>query len=433
MKKRIISLALMLNAALFLFPTGVAAIEPQLKTSEAFQESVYYQRLCAVEQTGSWRYDIAAVALAMVGYHEGDSKADYNGGNTQGWNNFTEFGQVYNGLDAQWCAMFVSWCARQAGIPKYAVNTAARAATDGKGGSTQYYFHIPFHEKANYTPETGDIVFFTSDGYNSSHVGVVVAVTETGLWTVEGNCINEVRLNYYDFDDAYIKGYGVYAAAEETESLTFDHAKLRFICTDGGHGSSPDGSEYKFDLLYALHGAELSVPEQAFVWEDHVLAGYYVRDTVSGQWYDGGSWDSGIPALLADGAAWSFSGEWMRHGSIELYCVWENSAGELICDSAMPVMEAEKGGAQAMPAFEDTPEAKWRRAYTQLCLSCGSVPDGCLLASSYLDDGGLFRLTLQVQLGIEKNIQMSRFLRESLRGLEDDGRYALTAEIDYFC
>ena len=54
--------------------------------------------------TGNMRNDIIGVALTQVGY-------------TEGTNNYTKYGVWYGQPNSPWCGMFVSWCAKEAGIP----------------------------------------------------------------------------------------------------------------------------------------------------------------------------------------------------------------------------------------------------------------------------------------------------------------------------
>ena len=54
--------------------------------------------------TGNHRIDIVSIAKTQVGYMEGDD-------------NDTKYGTWYGLPNQPWCGMFVSWCARQAGVP----------------------------------------------------------------------------------------------------------------------------------------------------------------------------------------------------------------------------------------------------------------------------------------------------------------------------
>ncbi len=64
--------------------------------------------------TGNQREDIIEFARTQIGYKEGSGNNTYFGK----W-----FGFNYN----PWCAMFVSWCAAKAGVPKSVVPRLANA------------------------------------------------------------------------------------------------------------------------------------------------------------------------------------------------------------------------------------------------------------------------------------------------------------------
>ena len=114
--------------------------------------------------TGNQRNDIIGVAKTQLGYKEG-------------YNNDTKYGTWYGLPNQPWCAMFISWCARQAGIPTSVLKNSAVAAPDAK------YFNIPYYDGASYTPKSGDL-FFTK---SFSHVGLVYYVDGSYFYTIEGN------------------------------------------------------------------------------------------------------------------------------------------------------------------------------------------------------------------------------------------------------
>lgn len=119
--------------------------------------------------TGNQREDIVAVARTQIGYRE-DS------------NNDTKYGEWYGLNYNSWCAMFVSWCARQANIPTSILKNSAGA------GHSAAYFNIPYQDGASFTPQRGDL-FFTKSW---SHVGLVDSVDGNTIITVEGNYDNQV-------------------------------------------------------------------------------------------------------------------------------------------------------------------------------------------------------------------------------------------------
>lgn len=116
------------------------------------------------KNTGNQRTDIIQVAKTQLGY-------------TEGYNNDTKYGTWYEAPNQPWCAMFVSWCARQAGIPTSTLKNSACAGADSRN------FNIPYYDGNNYTPKVGDL-FFTKSW---SHVGLVYYIEGNYFYTIEGN------------------------------------------------------------------------------------------------------------------------------------------------------------------------------------------------------------------------------------------------------
>lgn len=105
------------------------------------------------------------------------------------------------GYAVPWCAIFVSWCANQAGvstsvIPKYASCSVGRQWFESRG---------LFKYKGNYTPKRGDIIFFLN---NAGHTGIVEKVQGNIVFTIEGNTSNMVARRTYTLTNAKITGYG---------------------------------------------------------------------------------------------------------------------------------------------------------------------------------------------------------------------------------
>lgn len=158
------------------------------------------------------RNEIIRVALGEVGYKEGI-------------NNTTKYGEWYNLNNQPWCAMFVSWCAHQAGIPitvilRYAGVVVGRDWFKGKG--EHYYKTYEQTQTGEYVPQCGDIIFFTSEG--ASHTGLVIKVVGDVLYTVEGNTSDMVAIRSYNYKTYNkITGYGVPAyPASSTPIEDFD-------------------------------------------------------------------------------------------------------------------------------------------------------------------------------------------------------------------
>ena len=117
-----------------------------------------------------------------------------------GWNQYTP-----------WCACFLSWAADQkkasinGALPRFAkVDEGMEKFKDGSYGQ----WHEPNDEKNK--PIPGDYVFFDWDRDNDpDHVGAVLCVDGTQLYTIEGNSGGRVAVNCYPKNDPRIVGYGV--------------------------------------------------------------------------------------------------------------------------------------------------------------------------------------------------------------------------------
>ncbi len=99
----------------------------------------------------------------------------------------------YNGQ--QWCAWFVTWCAKEAGlsdiIPKFTVCSTGYNDTLPDAGGVK---HKSQTRGGSYTPKKGDIIFFwkvsSSDYYGIHHVGIVYDVDDTKVYYYDGNNVS---------------------------------------------------------------------------------------------------------------------------------------------------------------------------------------------------------------------------------------------------
>ena len=132
--------------------------------------------------------------------------------------NITPYGEWYGIQGGAWCATFVSWCAKQAGIlettvPRFAYCPYGVNAYRNKG---KFY-----SRSGGYTPKPGDTIFF----WNSvdrvvGHTGIVISVTSTTVTTIEGNARDAVRKKTYSRSNTYIHGYGSNDGTVSTEIPT---------------------------------------------------------------------------------------------------------------------------------------------------------------------------------------------------------------------
>lgn len=127
-------------------------------------------------------------------------------------NNITPFGEWFGMNGSAWCAMFVSWCAKLAGIlesliPKFAYCPHGVQWYKERG---RY-----FTRSSGYSPKIGDVVFFWSTSLGRvAHTGIVIGVDNYRITTIEGNSSDGVRLHTYDKTNTYIHGYGCNSTTE---------------------------------------------------------------------------------------------------------------------------------------------------------------------------------------------------------------------------
>ena len=190
----ILAIMLTMSSAL---SVSAAAKSPEYSASSAYRSSVYYKNLKNVKITGDHITDIVNVAKSQVGYHEGSLS-----GNTRGSSNVTEYGSWY-GSQGAWCNRFVSWCAYVSGVPanifpKITGSAAGYPILRSAGAEC-------FSYSSSKALQPGDVIFVNSSGGYSgiNHVGLVVGVDDTTIYTVEGNMSDEVKSITYQRSNGY--------------------------------------------------------------------------------------------------------------------------------------------------------------------------------------------------------------------------------------
>ena len=134
---------------------------------------------------------LLAEARKHLGFHEGNG-------------NRNPFSKALGRPPEAWCADFVSYCAKKAGLK---MNTA----------SAQQVANIIKQQggwKGQHNPKPGDAVTFRWDGSKgwADHVGIVEKVFMRGgkkyVQTIEGNSGDRVRRKTYLANSSVINGYG---------------------------------------------------------------------------------------------------------------------------------------------------------------------------------------------------------------------------------
>jgi len=148
--------------------------------------------------TDEQRQRIVSIAVSQIGVREAT-------GNNDG----VPIEKYAGGRQAAWCAYFVMWCYRQAGV-ELPGNRWLLPKVEYM--EQQLQLHAFWAPSSDVWPQPGDLVFFTSrrqsDKGPGRHVGIVEFVDGDRVHTVEGNTGNAVRRRSYHVDSSYITGYG---------------------------------------------------------------------------------------------------------------------------------------------------------------------------------------------------------------------------------
>jgi len=139
--------------------------------------------------TGDQASDIVSIAETQVGYGEG-------------CDGYTKYGDWYGLPYSDWCAMFVSWCANQAGVdtstfPSFALCSA---------GADWFISQGEFQYSGSYAPKAGDLIFYSSYG-DIYHVGLVTGSDDYNVYSIEGNYNEAVYNVSYPLSYGDILGY----------------------------------------------------------------------------------------------------------------------------------------------------------------------------------------------------------------------------------
>ena len=229
-----VSLAICLVMVISCFSFLTSAAKVTYKTgansvSEAYKGSKYYKNLTQIELTGDGVTDTLAVALSQLEYVEGTSSAGFSG--TQGGGgNYTEFCRNYGeGSAYAWCAAYVSFCLFQSG----ATNSTEKQTVWRDIYCPRWYQNMKnagygHDASSNYTPKSGDLVFFTGGG----HIGIVRYVKDGRVYTIEGNTSNSAGLNpegggvyckSYDRNYSKFLGFGTPPYKTNNNALKVDY------------------------------------------------------------------------------------------------------------------------------------------------------------------------------------------------------------------
>jgi hypothetical protein len=220
----------------------VHAAEPTYEVSEQYEDSKYYENLKKVPITGNQATDVLAIALSQLGYREGNSEDGLGGTSADGVRDFAEYNVLYGKIDNDqgngvsygyyWCASFVNWCLRQAGV---SVESSAAAEISCRRWLKKCQEAGIYNEKSGYLPKEGDLIFFKDHGslVSATHIGFVLYSDEHNVYTIEGNTTKDnsfsgdgsfVALKSYSLTSSYIVGYASPKYEEKADAAEIDRS-----------------------------------------------------------------------------------------------------------------------------------------------------------------------------------------------------------------
>ena len=172
------------------------------------EEADWVETLRHAELTGRWRTDLVSVAKSQMGYQESVRNYLLDAEGVQ--NGYTRYGAWYGVPYGQWDAMFVSFCLHYAQIPQDAI--------PWESDSAQWLEALRERELTgtvmDKVPETGDLLFYTTEDSASVRSAIVVALEvqadedgqATYLQLMEGNLEDQVLQRRVRMDSLQILG-----------------------------------------------------------------------------------------------------------------------------------------------------------------------------------------------------------------------------------
>lgn len=137
---------------------------------------------------------IVDIALSQEGTPE-------NGLNNVEYNTWY-YGYPVSGGSYPYCAVFVAWCAKKAGLSTEVIPRTASVMS-------LYNFFLErdlFRKMPGYIPSPGDIMIQRQNG--ASHTGIVIMADSKGFQTIEGNAGRGVERCYHRYYDPELTGFG---------------------------------------------------------------------------------------------------------------------------------------------------------------------------------------------------------------------------------
>ena len=183
--------------------------------------------------TGVLREDLVGIAKTQVGYTESQLNFEASDGGIR--RGYTRYGAWFGAPYNDWSAMFVSFCLNYAGANPSEFPASSGASTMAKLWKT----HGKYFPVGDYTPQSGDIVFF-----NNNTAGIVTEVFNTAFCVIRGDVQNTVTNDTMFLSDPFIVGWGSTDTSTMRDQLQTDDLLdisngPAFFITEGDSNQQP--------------------------------------------------------------------------------------------------------------------------------------------------------------------------------------------------
>lgn len=201
---------------------------------------------------------------------------------------YNEVSGRYIALTSAWCAIFVSWCARQAGISEAQIPTCA-GCTSWRNAFRRLGI---WRGRDDHTPQRGDLILFDWDGDPSAseHVGIVTRADNKYVYTVEGNAGTPgmVREKQYSRKSGNILGYAAWEGQEEVDMTKEDvQEMIDTAVTTAVQGVSASmvtmGEQLRAELTPKVYKTPEDVPDWGRPTVDKLVAAGRLRGNEKGE------------------------------------------------------------------------------------------------------------------------------------------------------
>ena len=172
------------------------------------------------------RVEAAGTAMDIVQV----ANTEFLNGYVAGANKNNKYGAYFGHNNCDWCAYFVSWCARMAGVSENVIKTNGWAGDLGSFGAPSYL-------RGQVNPQPGDIVYYNFNGIaGPEHVEIVTEVRTNTIVSVGGNTgggNGKVGVREISKTSGYIYGYERPSYSSPLAKPTISNVKVYDIDNTG--------------------------------------------------------------------------------------------------------------------------------------------------------------------------------------------------------